>query len=173
MTKSIVDYIFRWLALQFLSREECTEIGIHFDETKEDIKVAAQAQTGIEESMLKQSQAEVKPEVAPAPKDQTQLPFPGQAGQVSTEGTDAIFNRMTQPQQSTMQALNSAQTAKAAMIDKTTTEHAVNEPFSYSKVTVAFDMQSDAPACDTRGNTMVRNAACYKCLNCGATSGCS
>jgi len=36
-----------------------------------------------------------------------------------------------------------------------------------------FDNQSDAPACDTCGSIMVRNAACYKCLNCGATSGCS
>ncbi|MBI5370120.1 vitamin B12-dependent ribonucleotide reductase [Candidatus Uhrbacteria bacterium] len=36
-----------------------------------------------------------------------------------------------------------------------------------------FDNQSDAPACDTCGSIMVRNAACYKCLNCGGTSGCS
>ncbi len=39
--------------------------------------------------------------------------------------------------------------------------------------TQTFDNQSDAPACDTCGSMMVRNAACYKCLNCGATSGCS
>ncbi|MCR4313955.1 MAG: vitamin B12-dependent ribonucleotide reductase, partial [Candidatus Uhrbacteria bacterium] len=38
--------------------------------------------------------------------------------------------------------------------------------------TQTFDNQSDAPACDTCGSMMVRNAACYKCLNCGATSGC-
>lgn len=39
--------------------------------------------------------------------------------------------------------------------------------------TQTFDNQSDAPACDTCGSLMVRNAACYKCLNCGTTSGCS
>ncbi len=39
--------------------------------------------------------------------------------------------------------------------------------------TKTFDNQSDAPACDTCGSIMVRNAACYKCLNCGGTSGCS
>lgn len=33
--------------------------------------------------------------------------------------------------------------------------------------------QSDAPTCAGCGELMVRNAACYKCLNCGATSGCS
>ena len=33
--------------------------------------------------------------------------------------------------------------------------------------------QADAPACPECGSIMVRNGACYKCLNCGATSGCS
>ena len=36
-----------------------------------------------------------------------------------------------------------------------------------------FSNQSDAPGCDTCGSVMIRNGACYKCLNCGATSGCS
>ena len=31
----------------------------------------------------------------------------------------------------------------------------------------------DAPACFECGSLMVRNGACYKCLNCGSTSGCS
>ena len=33
--------------------------------------------------------------------------------------------------------------------------------------------QADAPPCHTCGEIMVRNGACYKCSNCGATSGCS
>lgn len=33
--------------------------------------------------------------------------------------------------------------------------------------------QSDAPACQCCGSIMVRNGACYKCVNCGSTSGCS
>ena len=33
--------------------------------------------------------------------------------------------------------------------------------------------QADAPSCYNCGSIMVRNGACYKCLNCGATSGCS
>jgi ribonucleoside-diphosphate reductase alpha chain len=31
----------------------------------------------------------------------------------------------------------------------------------------------DAPPCSTCGSIMVRNGSCYKCLNCGSTSGCS
>lgn len=41
------------------------------------------------------------------------------------------------------------------------------------KLTSTIDNQSDAPLCDTCGSMMVRSAACYKCLNCGNTSGCS
>ena len=38
---------------------------------------------------------------------------------------------------------------------------------------LSFDNQSDAPPCPTCGEIMVRNGSCYKCLNCGGTSGCS
>ena len=34
-------------------------------------------------------------------------------------------------------------------------------------------MQSDSPPCYACGTIMVRNGTCYRCLNCGATSGCS
>jgi len=34
-------------------------------------------------------------------------------------------------------------------------------------------MQADAPACDTCGTLTVRSGTCYKCMNCGASMGCS
>ena len=34
-------------------------------------------------------------------------------------------------------------------------------------------MMGDAPACDVCGAITVRNANCYKCLNCGNSMGCS
>jgi ribonucleoside-diphosphate reductase alpha chain len=33
--------------------------------------------------------------------------------------------------------------------------------------------QQDAPTCPNCGNVVVRNGACYKCLNCGESLGCS
>ncbi|MDJ0853310.1 MAG: vitamin B12-dependent ribonucleotide reductase [Myxococcota bacterium] len=33
--------------------------------------------------------------------------------------------------------------------------------------------QADAPSCHDCGSIMIRNGACYKCANCGITSGCS
>jgi ribonucleoside-diphosphate reductase alpha chain len=37
----------------------------------------------------------------------------------------------------------------------------------------AFKNQTDAPACHNCGSIMTRNGACYRCANCGSTSGCS
>ena len=36
-----------------------------------------------------------------------------------------------------------------------------------------FQTQADAPPCPECGSIMVRSGTCYKCLNCGSTSGCS
>ena len=33
--------------------------------------------------------------------------------------------------------------------------------------------QLDAPLCHDCGSLMVTNGSCYKCTNCGSTSGCS
>src|SRR5437868_14079375 len=40
-------------------------------------------------------------------------------------------------------------------------------------VKISFQGQEDAPACSDCGSIMIRNGTCYKCLNCGSTSGCS
>jgi ribonucleoside-diphosphate reductase alpha chain len=37
----------------------------------------------------------------------------------------------------------------------------------------AMQNQEDAPPCSTCGSIMVRSGACYKCANCGTTSGCA
>ncbi len=37
----------------------------------------------------------------------------------------------------------------------------------------AIQNQEDAPPCSTCGSIMVRSGACYKCANCGTTSGCA
>jgi ribonucleoside-diphosphate reductase alpha chain len=38
---------------------------------------------------------------------------------------------------------------------------------------LAFINQSDAPGCPDCGSIMIRSGTCYKCPNCGVTSGCS
>ena len=101
--KSIVDYIFRWLASKFLSQE-------------------AQYYAGVNGRELEESGHRLTP---------------------------------TAPAAAAEAAAQSVPTAAAAR--------------SYSTI----QNQEDAPPCSTCGSIMIRSGACYKCANCGTTSGCA
>ncbi len=117
MTKSIMDYIFKWLATKFLDRESQSNAGV----------------------ILREEAAPVAPKPAPnvAPLSKDDASF------VTSLGTSPII---------------------AAPKD-------ADGP--NSRNTATFRYQQDAPSCSDCGSIMVRNGACYKCLNCGSTSGCS
>ena len=83
-------------------------------------------------------------------------------------------------------AIENAHTAKGSAPAATTTATATAAPtlpahnHKAEEISAAdkrdqavFQTQADAPPCPECGTIMVRNAACYKCLNCGSTSGCS
>lgn len=55
-------------------------------------------------------------------------------------------------------------------VEETVNDQPMKEPVKTSLSPVT---SGDAPACTSCGNLMVRNASCYKCENCGSTSGCS
>src|SRR5437899_3259589 len=105
IAKSIVDYIFRWMASHFLPVEEQDEVGIV---RREDPKPV---------------EPEFKVIAAPAA-------LPAQGAQES-------------------KTINGTATQKIAFVN------------------------TDAPACPDCGSITVRSGSCYKCLNCGATTGCS
>ncbi len=112
IAKSIVDYIFRWMASKFLSAEAQHAAGVN---------------------------------VAPAAENQDgeQLSF-----------TDAP-------------PVNGNGDAPATVPGG----HAATGPSTATNFAIQNDQ--DAPACATCGAIMIRNGACYKCINCGATSGCA
>jgi ribonucleoside-diphosphate reductase alpha chain len=101
--KSIVDYIFRWMATKFLSAD-------------------AQFRAGVN----------VREELLTTPE---QLPL-DVAAAAGASPTGAI----TSPKTSSFAAIQN---------------------------------QEDAPPCSTCGSIMIRSGACYKCANCGNTSGCA
>ncbi len=104
--KSIVDYIFRWMASKFLSPEAQYRAGVN---NRDEVDAA-------------------EPVAIPAPKA-----APTATAKVSTTG----------------------------VIVPSTSQFA------------AIQNQEDAPPCTTCGSIMVRSGACYKCSNCGTTSGCA
>jgi len=75
-----------------------------------------------------------------------------------------------------------AKKKSAAALDSNNTDAAsnVNEPIVDANVSddaklenAVFTSQADAPPCHSCGSIMVRSGSCYKCFNCGCTSGCS
>ena len=49
----------------------------------------------------------------------------------------------------------------------------VPAPKTPAFVGAAIQNQEDAPPCSTCGSIMIRSGSCYKCANCGTTSGCA
>ena len=130
MAKSIMDYIFKWLATKFLDRESQAHAGVIL----RDEPVSA-------------------PTPAPvAPKSTANVTTPA--------ASDVTFVEKIAVAMNAQQPIGFIATPKDADGPNT-------------KGSGTFRYQQDAPSCSDCGSIMVRNGACYKCLNCGSTSGCS
>jgi ribonucleoside-diphosphate reductase alpha chain len=113
MAKSLIDYIFRWLASRFLDAEDQEAVGI------------------------------VRREPAPSQEPAQNLALPGEGSASPSE-----VKRITDG--------SVPSNGRAVPTQKLT-----------------FVVNADAPACSECGSITVRSGACYKCMNCGATTGCS
>ncbi len=131
MAKSIMDYIFKWLAIKFLSRDRQEEAGV------------------------------ILREEAPAPA------APKTPSNVTTPSASdvAFIDKVTTAAPATIAA---DATKIVGFVMPAKNADGINVPKSGT-----FLYQQDAPSCSDCGEIMVRNGACYKCLNCGSTSGCS
>jgi ribonucleoside-diphosphate reductase alpha chain len=63
--------------------------------------------------------------------------------------------------------------ATASVITSVAASRASASGLAYQNGVTTWQSQADAPSCADCGSIMIRNGSCYKCLNCGATSGCS
>jgi ribonucleoside-diphosphate reductase alpha chain len=64
-------------------------------------------------------------------------------------------------------------TATAAPTGATVATMEASDEDSARHEQTVFKQQADSPPCHVCGSIMVRSGTCYKCFNCGATSGCS
>jgi ribonucleoside-diphosphate reductase alpha chain len=64
-------------------------------------------------------------------------------------------------------------TAAAAVVEVKQLPPLARPPSPSESAQFGAGLQQDAPPCPTCGCITVRNGACYKCLNCGSTTGCS
>jgi ribonucleoside-diphosphate reductase alpha chain len=66
-----------------------------------------------------------------------------------------------------------ADSQESSAKDGGTTDSGATPGAMESNEKIVFQAQADAPSCHDCGSIMVRSGNCYKCLNCGETSGCS
>ena len=105
-------------------------------------------------------------------------PVPAQAPQPSPSGGDWAPPRQAAAPAGPWVPPSPAAPGSSAQETKTATELKViaqpttNGSGGGTVQRIAF-INTDAPACPDCGAITVRSGSCYKCLNCGATTGCS
>jgi ribonucleoside-diphosphate reductase alpha chain len=176
IAKSIVDYIFRWMGSRFLDKDDRDGLGI-ISRDEVDAKYGALPESWGGSTAAVASAAPALPIAsdlaeeghtsigeAGGPKASAMIAEPPPASAVG--GTDL-------PVLSNGHASANGHTPASA-------ELAPIKPLASSGGVelgggpkVAFSVSADSPSCADCGSIMVRNGSCYKCLNCGSTSGCS
>ncbi len=94
--------------------------------------------------------------------NQTELPLPELIEQVKKKLNRPVPELPVVEEPSAMDSLKAANVATP---QKTKAAININD--------ILRGFQKDAPTCPNCGNVAVRNGACYKCLNCGESLGCS
>jgi ribonucleoside-diphosphate reductase alpha chain len=175
MVTSVIDYVFRELAISYLGREELAQVS---SEDLRNTTMGARDDEFTEEEVVSETVYEgaVPP---PAVHDNAQL-HPHSRGMArGHDGSQSMSAAtMTAPI-----ALATAMTAPMAMATPTTNAALLRaEPSAAQLATRQTRMKiAEAKLKGYEGDpcggcgafTLVRNGTCLKCVSCGATSGCS
>ena len=181
IAKSIVDYIFRWLGSRFLSPDDKASLGLIdrsaiVDEAPGGFGAGlseSAALGGRELALTNPPSAAAGPapiaDVEPQPESKPDEDQP-KATAVATESVAAV------PEELKVIANGNGHTnghANGNGNGHGNGAAAAPVTLNLGSTKVSFQTQADAPSCADCGSIMVRNGSCYKCLNCGSTSGCS
>jgi ribonucleoside-diphosphate reductase alpha chain len=162
--KSLMDYIFRWLNLRFLSGTQLTlfaGLGLQVPQLPASPSLLPEAELEEDEVTSQHHLARLAEEVA---KRLNQAG--GQAGgQVSGQTGNLAGGGGIPPEVHAPYTAASSPTHGPNLKDRGI-YHAADA------MREMYEM-GDAPSCSTCGAIMVRNGSCYRCMSCGSTSGCS
>ena len=148
ISRSVADYIFRWLALKFLPDHDTVRGNLDvFPAPAEEEMVRtedvpsdpiAEAERDTDTTSSQHAEAAAAIGHAPVPGG----PVASSAGNAAPSGLGMSYVRVK---------------SNGSRSSRETTWHP----------------EADAPPCPDCGSLMVRNASCYRCFNCGTTNGCS
>jgi ribonucleoside-diphosphate reductase alpha chain len=182
MAKSLVDYIFRYMATKFLSRDEQDQVGIinrqmTLTEAKPMGGEATEDTTTTTAAGFATSAAAAPPAAEPQTTSGPARDV-GSVGDAATGSADSGSAAGGDAPEGQSDAVEVAPGQEEAGLLDGLKILARNqgaqreERLDAGQAPVIFDT-ADSPACTECGSIMVRNGSCYKCINCGSTSGCS
>ena len=148
--KSLTDYIFRWLAMEFIPGYRASNAP----------KRPSQPQAPAEPQ-------EDAPAATPPSAESASAARPRNGNGKGNGNGHGQHKPGAKPfMYADDQASQAPAHANAAATQRLAT---VADPVSQQ----SSELQADAPACDVCGSITVRSGTCYKCLNCGNSMGCS
>ncbi|MER3439674.1 MAG: vitamin B12-dependent ribonucleotide reductase, partial [Chloroflexota bacterium] len=163
MATSIIDYVFRVLGLEYLGRTDLAQVPP--DEVPEPEGNGAGDAT-VDHGAPKAAGIAV-PEAEPAPvePDKPAASPAAVASPAAPAAGKTYANGHTSESGAPLNGLQVQASAAPSATAVVTPLNAVDAQLS--------ELMGDAPFCDVCGHITVRNGACYKCLNCGNSLGCS
>jgi ribonucleoside-diphosphate reductase alpha chain len=167
--KSLMDYMFRWLNLRFLSGQQLALFAGLAPQTPQlpaSPSLLAESDLDEEDSPTTQQHiARLAEEVAKR-LNQVAATSAHSGGGIAPEPQAEPGGGARRMAESQMHQAEAAGPSHVPSMQDRGLYHAADA------MRGMYDM-GDAPSCGTCGAIMVRNGSCYRCMSCGSTSGCS
>jgi ribonucleoside-diphosphate reductase alpha chain len=155
--KSLMDYIFRWLNLRFLSG---TQLSLFASFAPQSPQLVASP------SMIPESEPEGE---LGAISQGNMAQLAQEVARLLSQGSGPATSPGGVPSAGDSSLASGIASAIAASADP----HPLSGIYHAADAMRAMYDMGDAPSCSTCGAIMVRNGSCYRCMSCGSTSGCS
>jgi ribonucleoside-diphosphate reductase alpha chain len=182
--KSLVDYIFRWMGMEFVNGYRAANAPKRDRPTQAEAAPAAPAAPA---TIVPSNANNTASNAAEAVVARSQGNAPGngngngsghvkfvEAGEAKDAPARAGGGLLDGPRRAltTEPVSESKSSGKASSIQSANSDGGANS--TQGALAMAMkEMQADAPACDVCGTITVRSGTCYKCVNCGNSMGCS
>ena len=157
--KSLVDYIFRWLAMEFVPGYRAANA------PKRPSKSPEVALPRTTEDHATPTNGGAAPATTSDPDSDTTATNGkrgnGHSGRLAPDAKPFDYDPPAPPPSAPVPQADPGGSALRLSL--------LADPLSQQ----GTELQADAPACDVCGSITVRSGTCYKCLNCGNSMGCS
>ena len=175
MAKSLVDYIFRWLGMQFIPgyREQNSPLA-HMSTATDftpDARFGAMETEGSMSELFGGSAP--TPALTPAGRVSPRILAPTAPATIVETRSTTVHTGMHSEIHAAAQARTAAHVMQKNAAESSSEGRAASIATKNALDQSSAALMGDAPACSECGTITVRNGTCYRCLNCGTSMGCS